>query len=184
MKILFSCYFCHSYPVLGTSLYLEHLEKTQALYHNVSYMSDSTLWGISDYWATPEELLTLYKGDCEDIAIAKYFSLIDKQIPYEHLRLTFVYLPNQDASGIHMVLELHLNNEIYVSDNRYEYIYLANQSYMNLRIASFNHQFLWVNENVVSKSIERLDKWAHLLQRHKKSNHFHLYNLEQLRALR
>ena len=83
-----------------------------------------------------------------------------------------------------MVLELHLNNEIYVSDNRYEYIYLANQSYMNLRIASFNHQFLWVNENVVSKSIERLDKWAHLLQRHKKSNHFHLYNLEQLRALR
>lgn len=33
--------------------------------------------GIDDYWMTPKEFLIKGRGDCEDYAIAKYFTLLE-----------------------------------------------------------------------------------------------------------
>ncbi len=47
--------------------------------------------GQKDYWATPEETLRGFKGDCEDIAIAKYFSLLRQGIPLNDCDLRICY---------------------------------------------------------------------------------------------
>jgi predicted transglutaminase-like cysteine proteinase/thiol-disulfide isomerase/thioredoxin len=51
---------------------------------------DQRIWGRADYWATPGELLGKGRGDSEDFAIAKYFTLLALNIPPEQLRLVYV----------------------------------------------------------------------------------------------
>lgn len=43
--------------------------------HNIEYVPDRILYDKQDYWATPEETLEKGAGDCEDIAILKWWIL-------------------------------------------------------------------------------------------------------------
>ena len=54
------------------------------------FIDDIIHWNKVDYWATPIEFLASHGGDCEDFAIAKYFTLIQLGIPEEQLTLTYV----------------------------------------------------------------------------------------------
>ncbi|WP_395008988.1 transglutaminase-like cysteine peptidase, partial [Undibacterium sp.] len=56
----------------------------------LTYVEDIEGWGQSDYWATPLESLAKRKADCEDFVIAKYFSLLNMNIPDAQLRLIYV----------------------------------------------------------------------------------------------
>jgi len=71
------------------------------------------IWGRPDYWATPGEVLGSGRGDSEDLAIAKYFTLLALNIPPEQLRLIYVQPRVQasskargktQGSAVHMVL--------------------------------------------------------------------------------
>ena len=42
---------------------------------------DAEVWGQVDYWASPLETLQSGMGDCEDFAIAKYFTLLALGVP-------------------------------------------------------------------------------------------------------
>jgi predicted transglutaminase-like cysteine proteinase len=61
-----------------------------------------------DYWATPKEFLIQGHGDCEDYAIAKYFTLLELNIPKEKLYFAVVDIKGEKSS--HMIL-LYLENE-------------------------------------------------------------------------
>lgn len=61
-----------------------------------------------DYWATPKEFLIQGHGDCEDYAIAKYFTLLEIGIPKEKLYFAVVDVKGERAS--HMVL-FYLENK-------------------------------------------------------------------------
>jgi predicted transglutaminase-like cysteine proteinase len=61
-----------------------------------------------DYWATPKEFLLEGHGDCEDYAIAKYFTLLELGIPKEKLYFGVVNLKAEKNS--HMIL-LYLENK-------------------------------------------------------------------------
>ena len=50
---------------------------------------DAVTWGVPDYWATPLETLGKRRGDCEDYAIAKYYTLRPRACPAK-LRLVYV----------------------------------------------------------------------------------------------
>ena len=56
----------------------------------IIFTSDSDNYGVEDYWATPYECIGRDAGDCEDYAIAKYFTLLEIGVPDEKLRLTYV----------------------------------------------------------------------------------------------
>lgn len=56
----------------------------------IDYVDDKYLWGVNDYWATPLELLFKGAGDCEDLSIAKFFTLLKLGIPQNKIRLTYV----------------------------------------------------------------------------------------------
>ncbi len=49
--------------------------------------SDIDTWGHQDYWATPDDLLRRGAGDCEDLAIAKFFALLQLGVPEDRLWL-------------------------------------------------------------------------------------------------
>lgn len=74
----------------------------------IQYAEDRDVWGVEDYWATPMETLAKGKGDCEDFTIAKYFTLLNLNIPVERLRLVYVKARIGGASSTlqqaHMVL--------------------------------------------------------------------------------
>lgn len=55
-----------------------------------------------DYWATPKEFLLQGHGDCEDYAIAKYFTLLELGIKKENLYFNVVNV--KGSKSLHMVL--------------------------------------------------------------------------------
>jgi predicted transglutaminase-like cysteine proteinase len=69
-------------------------------------ISDRRNWQLADFWATPAEMLSRGGGDCEDLAIAKYYLLRAHAIPDSQLRLLFTRVLNHVNRRIeaHMVL--------------------------------------------------------------------------------
>lgn len=81
----------------------EQLEAVNRFFnHQARYVEDQKLWGQFDYWATPLELLERGAGDCEDFALAKYFTLRLLGVPEQRLRL--VYSTMTSTGEAHMVL--------------------------------------------------------------------------------
>lgn len=65
-------------------------------------VSDLQHWGVEDYWATPSETLASNGADCEDYAMAKYFTLKELGVPISRLRL--VYAKTSRSRDAHLVL--------------------------------------------------------------------------------
>ncbi|MGE6791524.1 transglutaminase-like cysteine peptidase [Pseudomonas guineae] len=133
----------------------------------VSFVSDQQAWGTEDYWATPAQTLSLGQGDCEDFAIAKYFSLVRMGIPSEKLRLTFVKaLKLQQA---HMVLAFYpsASEQPLILDNLDPRIRPASERTDLLPVYSFNHHgvFLAKTPQRVSQPPAFLARWSELSER-------------------
>ena len=73
----------------------------------IKEQDDSLIWGQKDYWASPLETISKGYGDCEDYAIAKFFSLRELGIPENKLRL--LYARQIDNKQPHMVLIYYEN---------------------------------------------------------------------------
>ncbi|MDR1709804.1 MAG: transglutaminase-like cysteine peptidase [Candidatus Accumulibacter sp.] len=72
------------------------------------FEDDITIWGQSDYWATPLEMIGQGRGDCEDFAIIKYISLRMAGVASSRLRLVYSKAQLDGLAGpvwvAHMVL--------------------------------------------------------------------------------
>ena len=71
----------------------------------LNFQDDTRIWQQTDYWATPVEALIKGAADCEDYALAKYFSLRRLGFPSEKLRITYVKALSQNQA--HMVLTFY-----------------------------------------------------------------------------
>ena len=60
-----------------------------AINHSVAYAPDSPSGPAGDEWSTPFETLARGAGDCEDLAIAKFYLLIASGAPREGVRLLY-----------------------------------------------------------------------------------------------
>ncbi|UVJ46535.1 transglutaminase-like cysteine peptidase [Pseudomonas sp. LS1212] len=67
-----------------------------------SSVPPSDVWEQTDYWASPLETLEQGAGDCEDFALAKYFTLQLLGISESNLRLVYTTLASTKQA--HMVL--------------------------------------------------------------------------------
>ena len=134
---------------------------------SVSFVSDQQAWGADDYWATPAQTLSLGKGDCEDFAIAKYFSLVRMGIPSEKLRLTFVKALKQNQA--HMVLAYYpsASEQPLILDNLDPRIRPASERNDLLPVYSFNSHgvFLAKSPQRVSQPPAFLARWNELSER-------------------
>lgn len=70
------------------------------------------LWGRTNYWAAPGEVLGQGHGDGADIAIAKYFTLLALGMPADKLRLVYVTVRasarDASAGAPHLVLAYYV----------------------------------------------------------------------------
>ncbi len=136
----------------------------------IAFDDDRSVWGQSDYWATPIETMGQGRGDCEDFSIAKYYSLLKLGIPVSKLRLVYVKAAQSGPGGTflvaHMVLAYYAtpNADPLVLDNLNPQILPASQRSDLSPIFSFNGAGLWQGTgNQSSKS--SLSRWQDLLAR-------------------
>lgn len=146
----------------------EQLERVNHFINrSVSFVSDQQAWGTDDYWATPAQTLSQGQGDCEDFAIAKYFSLVRIGVPSEKLRLTFVKALKQNQA--HMVLAYYpsASEQPLILDNLDPRIRPASERQDLLPVYSFNHHgvFLAKNPQRVSQPPAFLARWNELSER-------------------
>lgn len=142
---------------------------------HIEFGDDQQIWGQSDYWATPMETLARGKGDCEDFTIAKYFTLLNMNVPIESLRLVYVKAriggPSSGIQQAHMVLTYYPSPdaEPLVLDNLISEIRPASRRPDLQPVFSFNSQALYAGITAGSASgpggVGQLSRWAELLRR-------------------
>lgn len=148
-------------------------EKAQAVNEffnrQIVFQEDRRIWGVEDHWTTPIELLEKGRGDCEDYAIAKYFTLVALGVPQSQLRLVYVQAVIAGAQQAHLVLAFYPNsaNDPLILDNLLTTIQPATQRPDLTPIFSFNGQGLWQGVGVQSAGdpLMRLSRWRGVLGR-------------------
>jgi predicted transglutaminase-like cysteine proteinase len=87
---------------------IRKLSHVNSFYNKILPINDATKYQVDDHWATPKEFIIEGRGDCEDYAIAKYFTLIETGIPKNKLFLSVVKVKGE--ATYHMIL-LYLENK-------------------------------------------------------------------------
>jgi len=148
---------------------LEKLARVNNFFNLLRFIDDIKLWGESNYWATPIEFIGVNGGDCEDFAIAKYFTLLELGVPDAKMRITMVKALK--LNQYHMVVAYYQtpSSVPLILDNLDGRIKPATQRKDLLPIYSFNGKQLWLNkekgQGVVAGESQRLKRWANLNQR-------------------
>lgn len=134
----------------------------------IRFATDEVAWGQVDYWASPLEALRRGMGDCEDYAIAKYFSLLAVGVPAARLRLVYVRARMDDGPlQPHMVLAYFPvpGADPLVLDNLQDEIVPASRRDDLRPVFSFNSEGLWQGVGAVSAGDPalRLTRWREVM---------------------
>jgi predicted transglutaminase-like cysteine proteinase len=140
----------------------------------VQFRDDAQVWGQVDYWASPLETLNKGQGDCEDFAIAKYFSLVAVGVPTSMLRLVYVRAQLGGPGGptqAHMVLAYYASPsaEPLILDNLIGDVRPASRRPDLTPVFSFNSNGLWqgVGSQSAGDPVARLSRWRDVLAKAK-----------------
>jgi len=145
------------------------LREVNNFFNQLRFISDEVHWKKKDYWATPIEFLSTNGGDCEDFALAKYFTLRELGVPDKKLRLTYVKAIKLNQA--HMVLSYFEtpSSEPLILDNLDAEIRQASLRRDLLPVYSFNGKGLWLAKEreqgrLVGKS-SRISRWTDVIKR-------------------
>jgi predicted transglutaminase-like cysteine proteinase len=121
----------------------EQLKTVNSFFNRWPYRLDIDVYGVNDYWATPEEFLKL-SGDCEDYSITKYYAL--KQLGFAVDDLRIVLLKDSIRNMSHAVLAVNYGEDIYILDN---------MSDLLLSHLKYDHY-------IPQYSVNEFHRWAHV----------------------
>ncbi len=148
----------------------EKLEAANRFFNRrIRFVDDIRHWKKRDYWATPIETMVTFGGDCEDFAIAKYFTLRAMGVPDEKLRL--VYVRAKRLRQAHMVLAYYPSRDAdpLILDNITRRIRRGSERTDLVPVYSFNSTYLWMTRErrsgVVAGSANQIDLWRELRAR-------------------
>jgi len=142
---------------------------------HIAFAENTDVWGKEDYWATPVESLSRTRGDCKAYVIAKYFALIELNIPVKQLRL--IYVKAQIGGELSTIQQAHMilayypapDAEPLILDNLITEIRPASRRTDLLPIFSFNSEGVFVGvaggASVGPGGVGQLSHWADLLRR-------------------
>ncbi len=138
-------------------------------FNGARYESDGVNAPDADSWATPREFITRDAGDCEDFAIAKYFTLTAAGIGMDHLRI--LYAKSMPGRIAHMVLAFYPypDADPLVLDNLNSHIKsLSERADLDV-IYAFNEARVWLyhdNQTPVDVcAASTIVRWRELLAR-------------------
>lgn len=151
---------------------LQKLQSMNSFFNRaIVYEDDQYIWGKVDYWTSPIELLNKGTGDCEDYALAKYFSLIALGVAPVKLRMVYVRADLGGTVQAHMVLAYYPepSAEPLILDNLISDVRPASRRPDLAPVFSFNAQGLWQGVGAASAGdpVARLSKWRDVLARAK-----------------
>lgn len=133
----------------------------------IAFREDIDTWGKLDYWASPLETLDRGQGDCEDYAIAKYFSLLAAGVPEAKLRMVYVRAMLAGRAQAHMVLAYYArpDAEPLILDNLQPELKPAGSRPDLAPVFSFNSEGLWqgVGGASTGSAVARLSIWREAL---------------------
>ncbi len=150
------------------------LELFNDFMNRTPFKTDREHWGVDDYWAMPIEFLSSNGGDCEDFAIAKYFTLRALGVAEEKLQITYVKEINL-YNRAHMVLAYYPtpDAEPLILDSANKTIQSSSSRTDLVPVYSFNGSGLWLAKDQSGRSLqgagssERIVLWKELLARMK-----------------
>lgn len=138
----------------------------------IEFVEDVDGWGMPDYWASPLETLGKGLGDCEDFAIAKYFTLVAMGVPTAKLRMVYVraQVNGPGTPGLaHMVLAYYPapGADPLILDNLVPDVRPASRRPDLSPVFSFNSEGLWqgVGSQSSGDPTARLSRWRDVLSK-------------------
>jgi len=141
----------------------------------IVFADDTQAWGQEDYWASPIETLAKGMGDCEDYAIAKYFTLAAAGVPVRSLRLVYVRAMLPGGKGLparsqaHMVLAFYEegSEDPMILDNLVGEIRPASGRPDLTPVFSFNGEGLWqgAGRQTAGDPLVRLSRWREVVRK-------------------
>ena len=162
----------------GHESWYQDLKAVNNFFNQVQWTSDSLHWGKKDYWQTPLETLIDFRGDCEDIAIAKYTTL--RIMGYTEKQLSLVY--SMAGKTPHMVLSFDQEGQPhpYILDSLNKRLLSSEKRTDLTSVFEFNNDTVWITDQHFTKYQQakpehyalldelkvRLDNNRHLLRSH------------------
>lgn len=117
-----------------------------------------------DYWKTPEEFLSDGFGDCEDFAIAKYYTLLKYDFDKRKLKFAYCHLFHKNGTREPHIVLLYFHNEnlTVVLDNHRRTLKALNKR-TDLEIHyTFNENSIYFNGDILNNN---LTKWTAMKDR-------------------
>jgi predicted transglutaminase-like cysteine proteinase len=121
---------------------LAQIEAVNRYLNQRRYIVDPRNYGVPDYWATPSQFLSR-NGDCEDYAIAKYFSLRALSLGADAMRI--VVLQDLNLQTAHAILVVYFGGRALVLDNQATTVVDARTIHHYQAIYSINEQHWWLH---------------------------------------
>ena len=161
-------------PLLAVPTDLDERHRLQSINEffnrRIVFRDDLEVWGQVDYWASPFEMFEKGEGDCEDFAVAKYFSLLAAGMAAQKLRLVYVRAQIGGAGGAvqsHMVLAYYAtpNAEPLILDNLITEVRPASRRPDLTPVFSFNAEGLWQGTGAqpAGDPVARLSRWREVM---------------------
>ncbi|MBT5185832.1 MAG: hypothetical protein HOH19_03110 [Kordiimonadaceae bacterium] len=123
-------------PTIKMATINRYLNQTQ-------YVTDQDNWKQQDYWASLDQFFN-NAGDCEDFAIAKYFSL--KELGFETDQMRIVIVKDTKSNIDHAVLSVYLDGYNWILDNQEPQIMSASNIDHYKPIYSINENAWWLHK--------------------------------------
>ena len=154
----------------------QKIESVNRFFNKVRFAEDIDVWGVQDYWANPYEFLCKNAGDCEDYAIAKYFTL--KAMGMEEVKLYIMYVKVRRLwiTQSHMVLAYysHPGADPLILDNLINSVKPASKRTDLSPVFGFNGKDLWMaKQRAEGKPLTgsgKLTTWQNLLNKMSENN--------------
>ncbi len=118
----------------------EQIREVNLFWNKWPYRLDSQVYKKPDYWAIPKEFQK-NSGDCEDYAIAKYYTLKELGFDINSMRLVIVMETIRNIA--HAVLAVYIDDDVLILDN------LSNAVLSHTKLGNYephysvNEKFRW-----------------------------------------
>ena len=121
---------------------MTQLQEVNRFMNTNPYITDMVNWGVADYWETPKEFLDR-SGDCEDYAIAKFYSL--RALGMDNTNLRIVVLQDMNLQIPHAILVAYLDGKYMVLDNQIPQVVDASIIHHYRPFYSINEEYWWLH---------------------------------------
>jgi predicted transglutaminase-like cysteine proteinase len=149
---------------------LKKITRTNSYINKILPGSDKAIQQQTDHWSTPKEFLLKGRGDCEDYAITKYFTL--KKLGVDPKKLYLAIVKVKGSKTMHMVLLYFKTKKSIplVLDNlSWKTIGLHKRKDLKVKVIFNEKDAHLINNNKMGRKVKinwgKTNRWINLLDR-------------------